>query len=161
MNLFDLHKRQEKKKRKTNPWNSSINIRPNYAPLFILYLENPPTDDTQNRTPSTFILAIKNRIVHIRNEKLKVRKFSFWNMIKNNHKAEIYERWLNSTPIILPHKFQIKRIPNEQDQRRQLRENLTLEKMKTEIELLKLRALSNEEKLKNIDEEIYNELKKH
>lgn len=104
---------------------------------------------------------IKNRIIHLWNQKLKIRKLSFWNMIKNNYKAGIYERWLNSSPKILPRKFQIKPILNEPEQQRQLREKLALEKLKTEIELLKLRGQNNEQKYISIDEKIYTELKKY
>ena len=81
-------------------------------------------------------------------------------MLKNRNKSEIYEKWMNSTPIILPKKLQIKPIPDEPEVQRRLRERMSLDKMRMETELLKLRADTNEEKFKSIDENMKSELAK-
>lgn len=60
-------------------------------------------------------------------------------MIKNVNKTEIYENYINFTPLILPCKHQIKLIHNEPKQDRTLREKIAMEEMKAAIELLKLR----------------------
>lgn len=49
---------------------------------------------------------------------------------------------MNSTPLILPRKFQIKPISDEPEQQRYLHLKLLLERMR--IELLKLRANNHE-----------------
>uniref|UniRef100_A0A0L8GWS3 Uncharacterized protein n=1 Tax=Octopus bimaculoides TaxID=37653 RepID=A0A0L8GWS3_OCTBM len=82
-------------------------------------------------------------------------------MLKNHNKAEIYDKWLNSSPIILPRKFQIKHITDEPEGQRYLREKLASEKMKTEVELLKLRAQNHEQKYTKIDDEMLFELTTH
>ena len=81
-------------------------------------------------------------------------------MLKNNGKAEIYEKWINSTPIILPRKIQIKQIPNEPEQQRTLREKMALDSLKMEIELLRLRANSHEQKFKSTDVNMEEEISK-
>ena len=105
---------------------------------------------------STDIL-VKSRIGYLWNKNLIQRKFAFWNMLKNSNKAEIYQKWLTSTPMVLPRKLQIKAIIEEPDQQRRLREKLSLDKMHNEIELLRLRGSANEQKLQDIDHEM-NEL---
>ena len=89
-----------------------------------------------------------------------MRKFAFWNMLKNGNKADIYEKWSTSTPIILPRKLQVKLIPDEPEQQRRLREKMALDKFRMEIELLRLRAESNEQKFKSIDEQMEVEISK-
>ena len=81
-------------------------------------------------------------------------------MLKNSNKTEIYEKWITSTPIILPRKLQVKSISDEPERQRRLREKMALDKFHTEIELLKLRAESNEEKYKSVDEQMAIEISK-
>ena len=82
------------------------------------------------------------------NLKLIQRRFAFWNFIKNKNKAEVYRTWIQSNPVIIPRKFQMKQINNENHNHRKIRERLVMENYHAEIELLTLRAVSNEEKLK-------------
>ena len=71
----------------------------------------------------------------------------------------MYERWIKSTPIILPRKLQIKEILEEPEQQTRVRQRNTMDTMNMEIELMKLRAENNEQKVKNIDEEMITEFK--
>ena len=120
----------------------------------------PKTVEPVNPDNSRSVFVIKSRLGHLWNKKFIARKFAFWNMLKNYNKAEIYEKWLNSTPLILPRKLQIKPITDEPEQQRRLRERMSLDKMSTEIELLKLRGSTNEEKYKAIDNEMFEEFSK-
>ena len=108
---------------------------------------------------SRSVIAIKSRMGHSWNKNYIARKFAYWNMIKNHNKAEIYEKWINSTPIILPRKLQIKPIREEPEQQRRLRERMSLDKMNMEIELLRLRSSANEERYKDIDVQMEREIK--
>ncbi|CAC5415570.1 unnamed protein product [Mytilus coruscus] len=81
-------------------------------------------------------------------------------MLKNNSKAEIYEWWLNSTPMIVSRKLQIKAIPEEPDTQRRLCEKMSLDKMNTEVELFQLRAGSNEKSYQDIDDLMFEEFAK-
>lgn len=72
--------------------------------------ENPLTDNTYERTSSKLMQSIKNHIIHFWNNKnLNPENFLSGIRLIFNYKAEIYENWLNSTPLILDRKFQIKR----------------------------------------------------
>lgn len=73
---------------------------------------------------------------------------------------EKYQKWLNSTPLIIPRKIQIKPILEEPEAQTKLRERMTEEKMRVETELLKPRAQTNQEKVKSINEEINKKLNK-
>lgn len=81
-------------------------------------------------------------------------------MLNDNSKAEIYERWLNSTQIIVPRKLQIKAIPEEPDTQRRLREKMSFDNMNTEVELSQLRAGSNEKIYQDKDDIMFEEFAK-
>ena len=121
-------------------------------------------DDTRHHAATevnlnTEVDKIKEAIKQTWNQRLIKRRFAFWNFIKNKNKAEVYTSWINSNPIVVPRKFQMKQILNENEAHRKIRERLALESFNGEVELLTLRALPNEDKLKKIDQEMKEEIK--
>ena len=96
---------------------------------------------------------------HLWNQKIFNRRIAFWNFIKNKNKAEVYKCWIKSNPLVIPRKFQIKPIINEEESHRKIRERLTMEKFNAEIEMLTLRAISNEQRVNSIDAEMAKEIK--
>ena len=123
-----------------------------------LNIETKPESNDGNSRRSSYLT--KSRLSQIWNRNFTMRKFAFWNMLKNSNKADIYEKWITSTPIILPRKLQVKCIPDEPEQQRRLREKMSLDKFRMEIELLRLRAETNEQKYKSIDEQMQEEISK-
>ena len=75
-------------------------------------------------------------------------------MLRNENTAKVYETWINNSPPIIPRKMQMKPIKGEPESQTKLREKQVIQNFQTEIELMKLRAESHEEKYKNIDSEM-------
>lgn len=97
---------------------------------------------------------IKEAMISNWNRKLKERRISFWNYLKNKNTAECYYKWIASEVPIIPKKFQMKYIKSESKAEQQIREQVAMHKFKSEIELLKLRAESHKVKFQSIDEEM-------
>ena len=75
-------------------------------------------------------------------------------MLRNENTAKVCETWINNSPPIIPRKMQMKPIKGEPKSQTKLREKQVIQNFQTEIELMKLRAESYEEKFKNIDSEM-------
>ena len=74
--------------------------------------------------------------------------------MNNKNTAIIYETWYNKENKILPKKFLLKHLPNESQLERNARKTATFAKFQSEINLLRIRVKHQEEKLKQIDEEM-------
>ena len=68
--------------------------------------------------------AIKNTILQVWNNKLSYRKDHYWKKIRNENIANVYTTWNDGENIILPEQFQLKKILNEPDSQRLVREQL-------------------------------------
>lgn len=120
-------------------------------------------DDRRNDTEinsvyqqaETIEYQVKDKNIQFWNQKLKLRRIAFWNMVKNAEKSKIYQSWLMSGPTVIPRKLQIPEIRGEPENQRVRREKLVLEKFKTEIDLLQMRGKYNEDKFQSIDHEVY------
>ena len=75
-------------------------------------------------------------------------------MIRNENTAKIYETWKNNSPPSIPRKMQMQPIRGEPEAQTKLREKQVLQNFQTEMELMKLRAESHEEKYQKIDSEM-------
>lgn len=96
----------------------------------------------------------KQSMIQTWNQKLQKRAAEFWQMIRNENTAKSYETWKNSAPIIIPRKLQMKQINGEPLSQTQLREKQVLLNFQTELELMKLRAESHQERYQKIDNEM-------
>lgn len=91
---------------------------------------------------------------------LNFRKQLFWKQINNANDAEQYEKWLAEDIPILPRKFRITEINGEPEDQKNIRANLAIDRVKGEIQLLRMRSERSQEKLINLDEQMIQELKK-
>ena len=97
---------------------------------------------------------IKRNMENIWYRKLNDRRKQFWQKLRNENQAKIYESWRNQTPIIIPQQLQMHNVNGEPDDQRRRRERQVLDNFKTEKDLLELRAQSHEEKYKKTDDEM-------
>lgn len=91
---------------------------------------------------------------------LNLRKQIFWKQINNANDAEQYEKWLGEDNPILPRKFRITEINGEPEDQKNVRANMAIERVKAEIQLLRMRSEKSQEKVINIDEQMIQELRK-
>jgi hypothetical protein len=99
-------------------------------------------------------MRIKANMNAIWEKKLNQRKYAFWGNVRNGGTLIFYERWLESTPIIIPRKFQKSEFNNEKDEQRMLRERAVIHDFKLEIEMMRLREASCIETYRRIDKEM-------
>ena len=97
---------------------------------------------------------LKQTMIQTWNTKLRKRAAEFWQMIRNENTAKVYETWKNNSPSIIPRKFQMKEINEEPLTQTKLREKQAMLNFETEIELMKLRAESHQERYQKIDTEM-------
>ena len=75
-------------------------------------------------------------------------------MVRNENTAKTYETWRNNSPVIVPSRLQMSKINGEPLAQTQLREKQVMFNFQSEIELMRLRAESHEERYKRIDSEM-------
>lgn len=92
-------------------------------------------------------------------KKLNSRKQLYWKQINNSNDAEQYEKWLNQENATLPRKYRITSIRGEPEEQTQIRVNVAVERVKGEIELLRMRSGISKQKVANIDEQMIVDLK--
>ena len=93
-------------------------------------------------------------MIDVWNKNLTKRKNACWQIVRNDNTSKIYDGWKNNAPLIIPRKFQMKEIAGESLIQTQRREKQVIYIFKTDIELLELRARSQEEKYRSIDQEM-------
>ena len=69
--------------------------------------------------------------------------------------SELYSNWLNQETVYIPRKFKHKKFPNEDPTETEIKEQLSVEKMKAEIKILKQRAEKFEGKFSGIDDSMF------
>ena len=112
--------------------------------------------DTHNKQKTTTdkIKDNKQKISSAWNNTLHFRKLHFWQHIRNKNTAEFYESFLNSENIVIPKKFQMKPIVGEPETQTKIREEQVRANMRTEIELMKSRAVNHLEKAIKADSDL-------
>jgi hypothetical protein len=89
---------------------------------------------------------------------LNSRKQIFWKQINCAKDADQFENWLNEDIPIIPRKFRIPEIRGEPESQTDVRAGVAIERVKGEIQLLRLRSSNNQEKVINIDQRINTKL---
>lgn len=87
------------------------------------------------------------------------RKQTYWKQINNANHAEQFEKWLEKAEPILPRKFRIKPIREEPYDQRNIRIEVAKERLRGEIQLLRLRSNKSQEKVIEYDTEMEKVLK--
>ena len=112
------------------------------------------TNEVRNNSFESEAMLVKNRISDLWNKKLNARRDAFWGKVRNGGHLKFYEKWISSTPIIVPKKIQKAEFINEREDQRMLRERAVLQDFKMEIEMLKLREDSCIERIRRLDTEV-------
>lgn len=102
---------------------------------------------------------IKQKIKPYWNQTLNSRKQTYWKQINNANHAEQFEKWLEKAEPILPRKFRIKPIREEPYDQRNIRIEVAKERLRGEIQLLRLRSNKSQEKVIEYDTEMEKVLK--
>ena len=121
--------------------------------------ENLPNPGLINDTNE---LTIKNEAYRLRKRILKEwkknrnqRKGAFEAFTRGKTIAELYNEWINQTDPFIPRKFRHKEINGEQSEETELRKELSIERVKTEIKVLQLRSQKFEKKFSDVDENMF------
>ena len=112
------------------------------------------TNLVRNNSCESETMLLKNRISDLCNKKLNARRDAYWGKIRNGGHLKFYEKWISSTPIIVPKKFQKAEFINEREDQRMLGERAVLQDFRMEIEMLKLREDSCIERIRRLDTEV-------
>jgi len=91
--------------------------------------------------------------------KLHKRKEAFWTKTKNKGLASKYGEWLSGDKLVFPRHLQQKFIPNEPPAQTKLREKGVLKDFEMQIELYKMRADEQRERVHEIDNKCCKNLK--
>ena len=104
------------------------------------------------------VLRQKKEIGGIWKNKLNARKRLFFDYYRTKRTSETYESLLETSPPRMPRKFLPKMIENEDPEETTIRRNLSIEKFKSEIALLRLRSRRYEAKYSEQDTEMIKHL---
>ena len=111
------------------------------------------TEESPKRTVNNAeIRAAKRTLSDLWTNTINTRKQAYWQYYRAQKTSEVFEDLLQQDPPKMQRKFLPKQIENEPDEELEMRRQLSIEKFRAEINLLKVRAEKYEEKLKKIDE---------
>ena len=79
---------------------------------------------------------------------------AYYSFLYNTKIAEIYSSWRQNDPPQIPKKFQPKPIPGEKEEQRQARIILAKDQMKSEIQIMKIKADSYQKTFESIDNQM-------
>ena len=96
-------------------------------------------------------LRHKKEIQGMWKNKMNTRKQTYFSFYRAKRTAETYEKLLEESPPRMPRKFLPKMIDNEDPEETAIRKNLSIEKFRSEIALLKLRSKRYETKYSECD----------
>lgn len=96
----------------------------------------------------------QNRIRGTWRKMLNKRRQLFWQSINCENTAMVYQTWIDDDKKVIPKKFLLKFIQNESVEEKNERDKFMLEKFKTEINLLKIRAENHKSKMNQVDEDM-------
>ena len=91
-------------------------------------------------------------------DNLNERKMTYFLKYKNEKMSEIYERWYQSEPPVVPKKLKAKQIPGETEEQKKVRLELSCDKMRCEANIMKIRAENYAIKLARITDEVSKEI---
>lgn len=100
----------------------------------------------------------KKKEITIWKKMLNERKQAYWNAIRCENLADVYEKWRQNKDVILPRKFRPKPIDNEPEEETRIRGNLAIQKFDAEISLLRLRVPKYRAKYTNHDQVMHDEI---
>lgn len=111
-------------------------------------------DKETKQTVTNDIHTVRNYIDSLWKTKLNDRKSNFWNFLRFQNTAVIYETWLGQELPVMPKKFQVKTIKGEHADDVQLRKENAIRNFEVEIMLLKNKSKRCEEQFYSVDREM-------
>lgn len=99
-------------------------------------------------------MRIKSIISNVWERKIQARRDAYWAKVRYQGFADVHERWIEQTPIVIPKRLQQFEINNEREDQKMLRERSVIQNFRTEIEMDKLRVESCVERIRKLDAEM-------
>ena len=96
-------------------------------------------------------LSVKQGIFRIWKRSLNERKMEYWNHLRFRNTAVTYEKWLGKENPVLPRKFRPVGITGEAEEDKDIRREMALKTLESEVKLLKNKANRGENNFKKID----------
>ena len=100
------------------------------------------------------IFRSRKRIIDTWKRHLNKRKQLYWHSLNSDNTAVIYETWLDNEKQIVPKKFLMKEIPNEDPNEKDIRKETVINEFQAEIQLLKIRAERHKSNYTKVEEEM-------
>ena len=111
--------------------------------MIIQHIENSNEEETCSKRFPNWPHLLKDR----RNERRK--------QFKNEKMAETYKKWQESTPIVIPRKFKPRAIKGESEASKKVRMEIAVNKMKSEVMILNIKAQDQKQQFEAIDRQVH------
>lgn len=102
---------------------------------------------------------IKQKLKSVWSQMLNIRKQTYWKQINNANHAEQFEKWLEEQEPIIPRKYRIKPIRGEPEDQTNIRIEVAKERVKGDIQLLRLRSNNSQKKVIDFDAQMEKEIR--
>lgn len=107
------------------------------------------------------VLKQRKRVIRTWKEHLNKRKQLYWQSLNSENTAVFYETWINKDIKVIPKKYLMKDIPNENADERNIRKQSVINQFQAEINLLKIRAERHTVNYKKVDQDMLSVLESH
>ena len=104
--------------------------------------------------------SIKEQMEDIWNNTLNQRKMEYYKATWENKIADLYTEWIKADSPIIPNKFKSRPVTKETDGERRIKISLSIEKMKSDVEIRRLRAKRHTENFTDLDTKMSEEINK-
>lgn len=96
----------------------------------------------------------KTRIMKTWNQTLSKRKKAFWRFLRAEQTANVYENWLEESPVRMQKKFQPTPVTGESEEQKQIKQEIAVARVKGEIRLLHAQATQHRNMYMDYDKEV-------
>ena len=100
------------------------------------------------------VTKIKKSLSGVWKKSLNERKQAYWNNLRFQNTAVVYESWLGKENPVIIRKFRPKLIIGEHEEDRTIRKENALRNVEAEIRILKNKARRHETKFRQVDDEM-------
>lgn len=104
---------------------------------------------------------IREQMTETWNKSLNKRKMEYYQATWENSIADMYSTWIKEDPPLIPNKFKAKPVENETEGERQIKVSLSKEKIKSDVEIRRLRAKRHTTNFTDLDERMSEEIRKY
>ena len=107
------------------------------------------------------VLKQRQGIIKICKSQINKRKQLYWHSLNCENTAAIYATWIQKDKKVIPKKFLLKFIRNEDPQEKRIRQQAVINEFQNEINLLNVRAVRHHTNCKRTDDEFSDFVEKH